>query len=308
MQIITSLESLPMHLSGAIVAIGNFDGVHLGHQQVIQQAIAFAHEQGRAAGVLTFSPHPRQILSPDCAPFRLSRDSQRSALFAALGVDAAYILPFTQTFADYNPTQFVEHILVEKLQVGGVVVGYDFVFGCKRQGNTKTLEHLGLQHGFNVHMLDPVYDGARHLYSSSSIRHALREGRLDMAAEGLGRPWEVSGVVINGDQRGRTIGFPTANIAMDDYVALKHGVYQVTVQLPDGGWHAGIANIGVRPTVQHGTTPLLEVHLLHFSGDLYGQTLQVRFQRFLRPEQQFASLEALKEQIVADIALLQHHS
>jgi riboflavin kinase/FMN adenylyltransferase len=302
MDIINTYTDIPLHRTRAVIALGNFDGVHCGHQHVINRAIEKAKKRAVPAGVLTFNPHPREVLNPPKTPFHLADRETCLQQFAKLGVDVTFLLPFTKEFCALPAEDFVRQVLVEGLQVSGVVVGYDFLFGHQRQGNTKMLKHLGEQHGFAVEIVDAVYADGEHLYSSSAIRHALREGDVTAAAKGLGRPWEIHGVVIKGDQRGRQLGFPTANIAWGNYVMPRYGVYAVRVQLPEReGWHSAVANFGVRPTIDGGTTPLLEVHLLGLSGiDLYDQRLAIQFHHFIRPEQKFASLEALREQIERD--------
>jgi riboflavin kinase/FMN adenylyltransferase len=302
MDIVTTYTAVPCNRTRVVVALGNFDGVHCGHQHVIERAIAKAQKRGVPAGVLTFNPHPREVLNPAKTPFHLADRETCLQQFAKLGVDVTFLLPFTKEFCAMPAEEFVREVLIEGLQVSGVVVGYDFLFGHQRQGNTKMLKHLGEQYDFSVEIVDAVYADGEHLYSSSAIRHALREGDVTAAAKGLGRPWEIHGVVIKGDQRGRQLGFPTANISWGNYVMLRYGVYAVRVQLSDReGWHPAVANFGIRPTVDGGTTPLLEVHLLGMSGiDLYGQRLAIQFHHFIRPEQKFDSLQLLQEQIERD--------
>jgi riboflavin kinase / FMN adenylyltransferase len=289
---------------GAILAIGNFDGLHLGHQTVLAETRARARAARARFSILTFEPHPRKVFQPGTAPFRLTPFRDKVRLMADLGVELLVARPFSLAFAKKTAEEFVRELLVERLGVRQVVVGYDFVFGNARRGNAALLRELGVTHGFAVNVLDPVANAAGAAYSSTLIRKHLTEGRPREAAALLGRWWEVGGHVQTGDRLGRTIGFPTANLDMADYLRPMPGVYAVRVALAEGStarWYDGAANLGWRPTVG-GRDLRLEAHLFDFSGDLYGRALRVAFVAHLRPEQRFAGLDALQAQIAADCA------
>jgi riboflavin kinase/FMN adenylyltransferase len=292
---------------GAVVAAGNFDGVHLGHQAVLGEAKALAKSLGAPFAVLTFEPHPRAVFQPGLPPFRLTPFRAKSLVLEALGVDLLFTLHFDLAFAQKTAEEFVAEILVAGLGVKAVVVGYDFVFGNKRRGTPELLKAEGGKHGFAVKIVAPVFAagsaaGGGVVYSSTQIREHLVAGRPREAAALLGRPWEIDGRVEIGDKLGRTIGFPTANIELADYLRPASGVYAVRAGIEEGGttlWHDGAANLGWRPTVG-GKDLRLETHLFDFSGDLYGKHLRVALIERLRPEQRFAGLDALKAQIAVD--------
>ena len=286
---------------GAVAALGNFDGVHRGHQGVIGRAGELARAAGAPLGVVTFEPHPRQYMRPADPPFRLTLLASRQRLLAALGVELLYAVPFDAALMALEAEAFVDQVLVQGLGLRHAVVGYDFVFGKGRSGTVATLQTAGHKHGFGVTVVPPVTDGGI-VYSSTRIRDLLQAGDPVAAADLLGHWWEVEGVVEQGDQRGRQLGFPTANVALGASLIPRLGVYAVRAGLtgPDGlVWHDGVANIGLRPTFGKDKVAL-EVHLLDFAGDLYGQTLRVAFTGFIRGEQKFAGLDALKAQISAD--------
>jgi len=286
---------------GAVAALGNFDGVHRGHQGVIARARDIAGAASAPLGVVTFEPHPRQYMRPADPPFRLTLLATRQRLLAALGVDVLYAIPFDAGLMALEAEAFVEQVLVRGLGLRHAVVGYDFVFGKGRSGTVATLQTEGQKHGFGVTVVPPVSDGGI-VYSSTRIRDLLQAGEPAVAAELLGHWWEVEGVVEQGDRRGRHLGFPTANVALGASLVPRLGVYAVRAGLtgPNGVvWHDGVANIGLRPTFGKDKVAL-EVHLLDFAGDLYGQTLRVAFTGFIRGEQKFAGLDALKAQISAD--------
>jgi len=288
---------------GAVVAIGNFDGVHLGHRQVIERAGAIATAAPAPHAVLTFEPHPRSVLHADALPFRLTPFRAKSRLIETLGVDLLFTLHFDLAFAQRSAEDFVAHVLVDGLGARHVVVGYDFVFGHNRRGTPALLAEEGGKHGFGVTIVDPVATPGGPVYSSTRIREHLAQGRPREAAALLGRFWEIDGRVERGDERGRTIGFPTANLRLEDYLRPAAGVYAVRAGIEDGSggvrWQDGVANFGRRPTVG-GSDLRLEVHLFDFSGDLYGRHLRVQLIDYLRPEQKFPGLDALKAQIAAD--------
>jgi riboflavin kinase / FMN adenylyltransferase len=287
---------------GAVVAAGNFDGVHLGHQAVLGEAKALATSLSAPFAVLTFEPHPRAVFQPGLPPFRLTPFRAKSLVLEALGVDLLFTLHFDLVFAQKTAEQFVAEVLVAGLGAKAVVVGYDFVFGNKRRGTPDLLTAEGGKHGFAVKIVAPVAAAGGVVYSSTHIREHLVAGRTREAAALLGRAWEIDGRVEIGDKLGRTIGFPTANIDLADYLRPAPGVYAVRAGIEDGSkteWHGGAANLGWRPTVG-GKDLRLETHLFDFSGDLYGKHLRVALIERLRPEQRFAGLDALKAQIAVD--------
>lgn len=302
MQILRSYKDVPAELKGGVFAIGNFDGVHRGHQAVIAMAQNHASELNVPSGVLTFEPHSREFFAPDAPPFRLSTLETRAAHLNWLGVDVMAALEFNLEFSQKSAEEFVKDVLVDGLGVKQVVVGYDFIFGHKRQGTTVILSELGQKFGFGVTVVEPVGEETT-IYSSTAIRNALADGDTQSAASMLGHWWEVEGEVIKGDQRGRTIGFPTANIPITHYHQPKLGVYAVRVGLMDingaMSWVDGVANYGNRPTFDKKDT-LLEVHLLGFEGDLYGQHIRVAFVDHIRPEMKFNGIEELEAQIAKD--------
>lgn len=286
---------------GLVLAIGNFDGVHRGHQAVIQQARDIAHAKDVPVGVMTFEPHSREYFSPDADPFRLTTLETKAAHLNWLGVDVMVALKFDKSFSSKTAEEFVYQDLVRGYDVVHVVVGYDFIFGHKRQGTTLVLAELAKKYGFGLTVVEPVGEKTL-IFSSTAIRNCLTQGDCHMAAEMLGHWWEVESRVIQGDQRGRTIGFPTVNMTIDQYQQPKFGVYAVRVGLArDGGthWHDGVANIGRRPTFGKEDV-LLEVHLIDFSEDLYGQKVRTAFVERIREEKKFSGIEALKQQISLD--------
>lgn len=287
---------------GSVVALGNFDGVHLGHQAVIGQARDLARAAGAPFAVLTFEPHPRSVFKPDTPPFRLTPFRAKARFLESLGVELLFTLHFDRAFAQKSAESFIEDVLIHGLGARHVVVGYDFVFGNRRRGTAELLGAEGRQRGFGVSVVAPVESGAGALYSSTRIRDHLVAARPREAANLLGRPWEIEGRVATGDRRGRTIGFPTANLALADYLRPAAGVYAVRAGIGEGSattWYAAAANLGFRPTVG-GQDLRLETHLFDFDGDLYGQHLRVAFIEHLRPERRFDGLDALKAQIAED--------
>ncbi|KQY99920.1 bifunctional riboflavin kinase/FMN adenylyltransferase [Pseudolabrys sp. Root1462] len=289
----------PGALAGAVVAIGNFDGVHRGHRQVIGAALDRAAQFGRKAAALTFSPHPRKFFRPEVPLFSLSSERNKLRLLAATGLDGAIVFQFDAAFAATTAEDFVRRILVEKFGVGGVAIGYDFHFGKGRAGSPNFLSFEGTRLGFPVDVVPPLEDEGRPV-SSGSIRETLAQGKVVEAAELLGAPWFISGEVIHGEKRGRELGFPTANIRLDPSCALKHGIYAVRADI-DGQRVDGVASFGTRPMFDDGA-PLLEIFLLDYEGDLYGKTLDVAFIGWIRHEQKFPSVEALKKHMMADVA------
>jgi len=293
-------STLPPHLAGGIVALGNFDGFHLGHQAVIGRALATARATGRPAIVATFDPHPVRLFRPDAPPFRLTTLDQRERLFAAAGADAMLVLHFDAALAALTAEQFVDQRLVAMARAGGVVTGEDFTFGKDKGGNVAILAELGRRHGFSVETVGPVSLDGRTV-SSSRIRDMLVAGKPREAARLLTRPWAIEGVVTHGAKLGRSIGYPTANIELGNYLRPAYGIYAVRGRLPDGRLIDGAANLGIRPSFDP-PKELLEPYLFDFSGDLYGQRIEVELIDYLRAEAKFDTLEALTAQIEADCA------
>lgn len=292
-------STVPPHLAGGIVALGNFDGFHLGHQAVVGQAVARARAEGRPALVATFDPHPVRHFRPDTPPFRLTTLDQRERLFAAAGVDAMVVFAFDAALAALSAEAFAER-LAARLQVAGVVTGEDFTFGQGKRGDVAMLAALGTAHGFTAETVGAVtLDGET--VSSSRIRALLRAGDPRGAARLLTRPFAIEGTVQHGDKLGRTIGYPTANLDMGKYLRPAYGIYAVTARLPDGRQVQGAANLGIRPTFDP-PKELLEPYFFDFSGDLYGQTIEVALIDYIRPEAKFDSLDALTAQMEADCA------
>jgi riboflavin kinase/FMN adenylyltransferase len=293
-------SALPPHLVGGIVALGNFDGFHLGHQAVAGRAIAAARAAGRPAIVATFDPHPVRLFRPDAPPFRLTTLDQRERLFGAAGADAMLVFHFDAALAALTAEEFVAQRLVAMAQVGGVVTGEDFTFGKAKGGNVAILAELGHQHGFTVETVGPVSLDGRTV-SSSRIRDMLVAGKPRDAARLLTRPWAIEGVVTHGAKLGRTIGFPTANIELGNYLRPAYGIYAVRGRLPDGRMLDGAANLGIRPSFDP-PQELLEPYFFDFAGDLYGQCIEVDLIDYLRPEAKFDTLDALTAQMNADCA------
>ena len=287
----------PLH--GTVVAIGNFDGVHRGHRSVIGAALKRAKALGRSAAALTFAPHPRLFLRPQDTLFQLSSPRDKLRLLAASGLDGAIVMNFDARLAATSAEDFIERILVSRFGIGGAAIGFDFHFGHKRTGSPAYLAEQGARLGFAVDIVPPLEDEGRPV-SSGAVRTALSQGKVVEATELLGAPWFVSGEVIHGAKRGRDLGFPTANIKLDPSCGLKHGIYAVRVGI-GGKRYDGVANFGTRPMFDDGA-PLLEVFLFDFDGDLYGRSLDVAFIGWIRHEQKFESVEALKRQIAADAA------
>lgn len=285
-------------LRGGVIALGNFDGFHAGHQAVVGRAVHHAKDDGRPAIVATFDPHPVRFFKPDAPPFRLTTLDQRQELFAAAGADAMLVLPFDAGLANTSAQDFITELLLDRYGAAGVVTGADFVFGKGRGGNVVTLADHARRLGFFTEMVAPVDDAAEAV-SSSRIRDALRAGDCATAARLLTRPFTVRGIVQHGDKNGRLLGFPTANIDMGSYLRPRYGIYAVTSTLSDGRVLKGAANLGIRPSFDP-PRELLEPHFFDFSGDLYGQPIDVAFHAFLRPEAKFDTMDALMAQIAAD--------
>ena len=283
----------------ASVAVGNFDGVHRGHQALVAAAVARARATGEAAVVLTFDPHPALVLRPSAAPAALTTLAQKEELVAGLGTDRLVVVPFDARLAALSPEAFAREVLQQGLAARHVVVGDSFRFGRARAGDPALLEALGGPLGFGVEVVPPVLEGGRPI-SSSRVREALARGDVGEARQLLGREYFVDGEVVRGDGRGRTIGVPTANLAPEAQILPAHGVYAVRCRARDS-WHPAVVNVGERPTFGGGRVTL-EAHLIDFEGELYGARLRVAFHERLRGEQRFESAERLVAQIRADVA------
>ena len=295
---------MPESLCGAIIALGNFDGFHLGHQAVAGEAIAWARAEGRPAIIATFDPHPVRYFAPDAPPFRLTTLDQRSELFEAAGADAMLVFAFGKELASTSAEDFVRELLVGRLGAAGVVTGEDFTFGKGRGGNVALLAEFGAAIGLRSRAVGPVSeDGA--VVSSSRIRDALRSGDCGEATHLLTRPFAIRGLVEHGAKLGRSIGYPTANLRLGNYLRPAYGIYAVTGLLPDGKVVHGAANLGIRPSFDP-PIELLEPYFFDFSGDLYGQEIEVALHHYLRPEAKFDSLEALTAQMEQDCLTARH--
>ncbi|MFQ6017514.1 MAG: bifunctional riboflavin kinase/FAD synthetase [Kiloniellaceae bacterium] len=302
MAIFRHTTDLPTGALGPVLAIGNFDGVHRGHQAVIEKAGRLARAFETTQAVLTFEPHPRRFFQPDAAPFELTPFRLKARLIEALGVDNLFVLRFDRALSRMSAQDFVRDILVAGLRVRHVVVGDNFAFGHKRRGDLALLQRLGLDHGFGVSGLTRVTGPLGQAYSSTRVRDCLKAGDPTRAALLLGRYWEIEGRILRGDRRGRQLGFPTANIKLNGTLEPARGVYAVRAGIDrrDGPlWHDGVANLGVRPTVD-GERLLLEVHLFDLDQDLYGRHMRVALVDYLRPEIKFDGLDSLKAQIAED--------
>lgn len=297
--ILRDRDPVPARLQGAFVAIGNFDGLHRGHRAAIDRATTLGHAAGRTALALTFEPHPRRFFLPDAPTFRLTPEAIKLRLFAETGLDGVVVLKFDGKLAGHTAQEFIDEILIGWLKIGGVVVGDNFHFGKGRTGSPATLREEGAKRGFKVEILDRVTWKGKPV-SSGAVRAALAEGDIGEANDLLGRHWFIEGEVVHGAARGRELGFPTANIVLDPDNALRHGVYAVRATF-DGKTYDAVASFGRRPQFDNGA-PLLEVMLFDFSGDLYGKTLSVDFIGFIRPEEKFSSVEALKTRMDLDLA------
>ena len=291
-------DRIPEALRDGVIALGNFDGFHLGHQAVVGRAVHHATDDARPCIVATFDPHPVRFFKPDVPPFRLTTLDQRQELFAAAGADAMLVLPFDAALAATTAEDFITELLLGRSGAAGVVTGADFVFGKGRGGNVVTLADHARRLGFFTEMVAPV-DDAEDVVSSSRIRDALRTGDCATATRLLTRPFSVRGPVQHGDKNGRLLGFPTANLDMGHYLRPRYGIYAVTGRLADGRILKGAANLGIRPSFDP-PKELLEPHFFDFEGDLYGQQIDVAFHAFLRPEAKFDTLDALMAQIAAD--------
>lgn len=301
MRLFRHYQDFPADARGAVVTLGNFDGVHLGHQAVIARAREIAQRERRPLAVLTFEPHTREFFKPDQPPFRLTPLRAKLHALESLGVDQVIVLAFDKPFSQTTPDDFARKILAEGLGIAHAVAGEDFRYGHKHAGDMKSLAEAGARYGFGVTAV-PAQSGADGtIYSATAIRGLIAEGRLKEAAIMLGRFWEIDGRVIRGDGRGAGLGFPTANIDMSGYLRPAYGIYAVRVQIEggDGRWIGGVASLGIRPMWKV-EEPLLEVYLFDFADDLYGRILRVQLVEWLRPEMRFDTVEALIRQVDLD--------
>lgn len=309
MDVITNVDSPPWPGERTVVTIGAYDGVHLGHQAVIEQVRALAAELDARSVVLTFDQHPAMVVRPESAPRLLTNHDQRLELLAETGIDATVVISFDAEQAHETPESFVQRVLVAALGVRTIVVGKDFHFGHDRKGNVDLLEKVGRTNDFDVRPIELVkrVDGVDEPISSTAIRRALAGGDITRAARLLGRQHEVRGTVVRGDQRGRLLGFPTANVAVPNTTCMPaDGVYAGWYERPDdpagASVHPCAINIGRRPTFyEHADSSLLEAHLIDFSGDLYGERAEIRFAHFLRSERKFDGIEAIVAQLTLDV-------
>lgn len=302
MRIFRHYANPPEEMRGAVVALGNFDGVHRGHQSVIAEAGSIARRLGVPSAVLTFEPHPVSVFRPRLPPFRLTPFRVKARHLEAHGVDALFVLHFDLEFSRKSAEDFVTEVLVDGLGARHVVVGYDFAFGHRRRGNAEFLKRRASAQGFGFTRVEPVLDPAGEIYSSSKVREYLAAGQPSQAATLLGRSWEIEGRVERGDRRGHKLGFATANIRLVEFMHPATGVYAVRAGIDRGGdtiWHHGVANLGHRPTFG-GDDLLFEVHLFDFAGELYGRHLRVALVEYLRSEKKFDGLESLRTQIAED--------
>jgi riboflavin kinase/FMN adenylyltransferase len=302
MRLFRHYKEVPAEARGAVVAIGNFDGLHRGHQTVIAEAARQARDLGASYAVLTFEPHPREFFRPGEPPFRLTPFRIKVRQLEAIGVDCLFVLPFNAELARKSAEAFVVEVLSQGLDVAHVVVGYDFVFGAGRRGDAGLLSDLGRLHGFGATSVPAVKSAGAEKYSSTRVREHLQAGRPLQATALLGRPWEIEGRVEHGEKLGRHLGFPTANLVLDDYLQPALGIYAVKAGIDEGRdtvWRDGVASFGFRPTVG-GTRTLFEVYVFDWSADLYGRHLRVALIDYLRPEKKFDGLADLRAQIAAD--------
>jgi len=304
MRILRHYRNPPAEAKGSVLALGNFDGVHRGHQALIGEARRIAKSSGRPLAALVFEPYPREFFRPGGEPFRLTPFRAKARLLSELGVEFLIVLGFDAEMAGKLAQDFVMDVLVRELQVAHVVVGEDFRFGKGRGGDVTVLGYMGEMEAFGVTVFKAVAEGGEKI-SSSKVRAALQAGRPDEAARLLGHWWSIEGHVASGDKRGRTLGFPTANLKLEHTLPPAFGIYAVRARTHDGRLYDAVANFGIRPMFQL-PTPLMEVHLFDFSGEIYGEVLSVELIAYLRGEEKFADVEALKAQMAADAQTARH--
>ena len=299
MRIFRHYSGLPADVRGAALAVGNFDGLHPGHRAVIGEAGIIARAAGLPWAVLTFEPHPRRVFNPDAEPFRLTPFRCKARLMEEMGVDCMIVLRFDRTFSERSADSFVRDVLVDGLGAAHVVSGYDFVFGHRRQGNCELLLRMGKEHGFGFTAQQAVEDDNGEVYSSTRVREYLGHADPVAASRLLGRTFEIEGRVVPGDDRGHSLGYPTANVHLGDYLRPAAGIYAVRAGFENGSWHDGAASLGTRPTFGGGEL-VLEVHLFDFHGDLYGRRLRVNMVEYLRGEEKFDGIGPLKAKMAED--------
>lgn len=303
MQVFTDLSAYENKGQKWVVALGNFDGVHKGHQAIIKQGKILAEKLGAQMAVVTFEPHPKLYFEPTRRPFRLTPVELKRSLLKQQGIDAVFEINFNQYVAQMSAVEFIKHILIGKLDIVAAVTGYDFHFGQNREGTPEKMSQFAQEFDFIFECVDALGDEDGAIWSASRVRKALREGDVQTATHILGRPYLLEGEVIHGQALGRTIGFPTANVLPDEFKRPMRGVYAVKAKIKgEDIWRNAIANIGYRPTVD-GDHTLIEVHLLDWEGDIYGQRLRIALLDFIRAEQKFDGIESLKIQIEKDVAL-----
>lgn len=295
-----NIDSIPAPAKGGVVAIGNFDGVHLGHRALVQAAKDIAGRSGAPLGVLTFEPHPREFFQPGAGAFRLTLLPAKQRLLAGIGVQHVFALSFDEKLAGLEAEAFVDEILVGALSARHIVVGADFAFGRGRSGNAATLQKAADTGRFGLTVIDPVCCDGSEVYSSTRIRALLQAGKFEDAAALLGHPWEIEAEVVHGDKRGRDLGYPTANQRVPRYLKPPYGVYAVRVMIEgEKAWRTGAANFGIRPMFRI-EEPIFETYIFDFAGDIYGKIMRVQPIAHLRPEMAFSGLDALKERIKQD--------
>lgn len=297
MRIIRDYKHCPQEARRAVVALGNFDGVHRGHQAVIANAIAIAKKQGKPSAVMTFEPHPRAVLFPDTPPFRIFSFRQKVEKIRTMGVGFLFVVHFTPSFSKLTGEDFIQMVLMKHLGVSHLVIGHDFIFGHKRSGNATLLEVYEEKAAFALTHVKPVTE-EKLTFSSTQIRERLRQGDIAGARSMLGHAYTIEGRVVRGENRGKSLGYPTANIRLKNLLTPALGIYIGQVRI-DQTWHQAAVSIGLNPTFG-GTKPVLEAYLLNFKDDLYGKRITVRIHQFLRPEQKFDTIENLKVQIAHD--------
>lgn len=305
MQLIRSYKNFPKKFSGSVLTIGNFDGVHLGHQRVLGRVMEIAKNKNLNSIVMVFEPTPKEFFMGEKAPARLMRWRDRYLAIQRTGCDALVQLRFDKAFSRLSPNEFVKNILVDALDVKHLVIGDDFKFGYQRQGDFEHLQNAGMEHGFIVEDTQTLLQNSQRV-SSSAIRLALAEGNIEQATQLLGSPYHMSGRVIHGKKLGRTLGFPTLNVPVKRQISPLHGVYAVQVHGLDENPLKAIASIGTRPVVS-GIDWLLEVHLIDHNGDHYGKRVDIEFLHFLRPEMNFNDLESLKIQMLDDLDIVKDY-
>lgn len=301
MQIITQFDFIPEAAKESVIALGNFDGVHLGHQKLIHRMNQIAAKLGKPSAVLTFDPHPATILRTHQPHKYLGTQEQKNRWLETLEIDYLFLVPFNPLFSQITATDFVRTFLAHQLAASHLVIGHDFIFGHNRTGNALLLQQLAATYHYELTQIDAVAIN-QIICSSTSIRHAIKEGQLEKAQSLLGRPYQMAGIVEEGRQMGRTIGFPTANLRLGNYAIPPFGVYAVSVNI-DGHLLEGVANLGIRPSFVKDDTPLLEIHLFHFDQIIYNHYIEVSLLHFIRPEQVFASTELLSAQIKQDCTI-----